>query len=131
MTKVVAPDVEEMATVCTRGALDENALDWPVGTRIPVPRPQRFVKLVVTGGRKGNLRIAHYMVIARVHRPLAEAVECGRVAREIAGALEAAEFTITAVGRANVESCARLDDPDLPEVAVYQAVVSWLIAIPV
>ncbi|MGX9669925.1 hypothetical protein [Mycobacterium sp. HM-7] len=129
--KVVAPDVEEMANTCIVGALSENGLDWPVATRTPDPRPDRFVKFIVTGGRKGNLRIAHYMIIARVHMPLGEAVECGRVAREIAGTLEAADYSISAVGRTKVESCARLDDSDLPEVAVYQVTVSWLIAIPV
>ncbi|MUL47605.1 hypothetical protein FZI85_25150 [Mycobacterium sp. CBMA293] len=128
---VVAPDVEELAKGCTADALAGQGLSWPVKDRTPDPRPARFVKLIVTGGRKGNLRIAQYLVTARVHTPLGEAAECGRVAREIAGALEWASETDSPVARTNVESCARLDDPDLKETAVYQVVVSWLIAIPV
>jgi len=129
---IVGPDVEEMAETCITDSLASiGAAGWPVATEIPNPRPDRFVKFVVTGGRKRNLRIANHLVIARVHRPKAEAVECSEVARGIAGVLEAAADTVPAVTKAAVESCERFDDPDLPEVAVYQAVVAWTIAIPV
>ena len=132
MTVVVAPDVDEMARSCiTAGLADAGAAGWPVATRIPSPRPDRFVKFVVTGGRKTNLRLARYLVTVRVHRPLAEAVACGQVARGIAGALEDAADTVAAVTKTTVESCERFDDPDLPEVAVYLATVAWIIAIPV
>lgn len=132
MTVVVGPDVEEMAEVCiSAGLADLGLQDWEVATEIPFPRPDRFVKFVVTGGRKRNARIAHHLITARIHRPKAEAVECSEVARGIAGVLEAAAETMPAVTRATVESCERFDDPDLPEVAVYQTVVAWTIAIPV
>ncbi|BBZ65818.1 hypothetical protein MINS_12470 [Mycolicibacterium insubricum] len=131
MTTVVAPDVEHIATTTIDSALADLGRAWPVATREPCPRPDRYVKLVVTGGRKRNLRIADYLVTARIHTPLAEAVECSRVANHLAGSLEAAPWDEDAVTWAGIESCARFDDPDLPSYAVYQAVVAWTIAIPV
>ncbi|MCC9182568.1 hypothetical protein LOC73_17970 [Mycolicibacterium mageritense] len=121
-----------MAESCiSAGLADLGLVDWPVATGIPDPRPDRFVQCVVTGGRKRNRRLANHLVTARVHRPKAEAVECGEVARCLAGVLEAAAETVSAVTKASVESCERFDDPDLTEVAVYQVVVAWIIAIPV
>lgn len=52
---VTFPDVEALLTGALPSLLAARGFTVPVGTKVPNPRPARFVRLVVTSGNRRNL----------------------------------------------------------------------------
>lgn len=128
---IVAPDLTVAARDCIRDGL--AALGVPaqsVSTKVPNPRPARFITLQVFGGRKSNQRVAHHTVVALVHDAVANEVAAGRVARQVAAVLEAAPDSVESVTLAGVESVVQSDDPALTGTCRFQVTVSWTVAYP-
>lgn len=129
---IVAPDLTVAARDCIRDGL--AALGVPaqsVSTKVPNPRPARFITLQVFVGRKKNLRVGYVTVVALVHDAVANEVRAGEVARKVAAVLEAAVDTVPLVNIATVESIVQSDDPAVAALCRFQVTATWTVAYPV
>lgn len=128
---IVAPDLTVAARDCIRDGLATlGVLALQVATKVPNPRPARFLTVEVLGGRKKNLRVASHTVVVMVHDTVANEVACGRLARQVAAALEDANITVLPVTATTVESVFRVDDPAVESACRFQVTVSWTVAYP-
>lgn len=128
---LVGPDLTITARDCIRDGLAALGVPaQPVGTKIPNPRPPRFITFEVLGGRKKNLRIAQHMVVVMVHDTVANVAACAKVARQVAAVLEDADTTVLPVTATTVESVFQADDPAVTSGCRFQVTVSWTVAYP-
>lgn len=129
---IVPPDLIVVARECIRSGLTAlGVAGVPVSTRVPSPRPPRFITFDVKIGPKKNLRVGRNTVIVHVHDALANEVACRDLARQVSAVLEDASNTVSMVTWVQPESITRSDDPDLTSTARYQVVVTWYVAYPV
>lgn len=128
---IVAPDLTLAARTCIRDGLATLGVPAaPVDTRVPNPRPPRFIQFEVLIGRKKNLRVGNVTVIALVHDTVANEAACARLARQVAAVLEDADTTVLPVTAAAVESIFQSDDPAVKSGCRFQVTVSWTVAYP-
>ena len=55
MSVVAFPDIETVLVEWVGDVLDARSLSQPVSTRVPNPRPSRFVRIQRTGGPQANV----------------------------------------------------------------------------
>lgn len=128
---IVAPDLTKVARACIVDGLATLGIQaQPVATRVPNPRPARFITFEVLGGRKKNLRVATHLVVALVHDTTANEVAAAKVARQVAAVLEDANSTVLPVTATAVESVFQSDDPAVTSGCRFQVTVSWTVAYP-
>lgn len=128
---IVAPDLTVTARDCIRAGLAALGVPaQPVSTKVPNPRPPRFITLQVFYGPKKNLRVGTVTVVALVHDTAANEVACGNVARQVSAVLEDAADTVLAVTATEPQSVVQSDDPAVSAQCRFQVTVTWTVAYP-
>lgn len=92
-TAVLFPDVEAVLCAVLPPLLAAEGLAYPVGTRVPNPRPPAFWRLLATGGDRNNL--VQDRPTLTVESWAATEVQASLMARTIRAVLESLAGTVT------------------------------------
>lgn len=127
---IVFPDDEALAITYLRTWLAEAGQAQPVGTKRPNPRPDRFITIYSNGGSDASIINTNAQLVIQCSDVVE--VRAKDTARLVAAIMTAAPGQridgYPYVQRAKkIGGPTRLDDPEVPGMARYQVVISWLI----
>ena len=126
------PDLAEVARkAALQGLAELGVTGIKVGTRIPSPMPQRFIRLVPLPGRELCRRTMWSQVIGEVY-DLADDIRCATLARQLAMVWRSAPDMVIDGQQPVSEPCEingpfPSQHPDMPDAYRYQVTVTWTV----
>jgi len=130
---LIFPDVDAVARRLLRQELTLRGLaSVPVGTKIPSPMPDRFIRCFTLPGQEVCRRTQWVQVVARVYDAAGQDVRCAQTAQLVAAILRGAPDTVIDGDQPVSEPCEKRgpypsEDPDLPGRPCYQVNLTWTV----
>lgn len=127
----VFPDTDTLARQYLLAGLAEHGVTGiDVGTRVPSPVPERFIRCYTIPGREVCRRTQQVQVVAQVFD--ADEVRCAQTAQLVAAVLRSAPDMVIAGQQMVTEPCEKngpfpVDYPDLPGAFCQQVNVTWTV----
>lgn len=128
---VVFPDTDRLARrYLLQGLAEHGVSGIAVGTRLPSPMQNRFIKCYTIPGAETCIRVQWCQVICQVYDTVGNDVRCSELARLCASVLRSAPEMVVDGEQLITEPCELhgpipYEDPDLPGIPRYQATVVW------
>lgn len=126
---VVFPDITGLARrVLLQGLAEHGITGIAVGSQLPSPVPERFIRCYGLPGRENSRRTQWVQVMAQVFD--ADEVRCAETARMVGAVLRSAPDMVVDGQQPITEPCSLhgpfpIEYPDLPGVACQQVNLTW------
>lgn len=133
MNLVQFPDTDTLAHAYLLQGLAENGVTGiEVGTKVPSPMPDRFIRCFTLPGREICRRTMWCQVITYVYDDARNDVRCSELARLCGAVLRSASDMVVDGEQMVTEPCEKhgpfpSQDPDLPDIPRYQVNVTWTV----
>lgn len=130
---VLFPDTDTLARkYLLQGLAEHGVTGIAVGTRLPSPMQNRFIRCFTLPGRAVSRRTQWCQVIVQVYDTKGNDVRCSQLAQLSAAVLRSAPDMVVDGEQPITEPCELqgpfpLEDPDLPGIPRYQATVTWTV----
>lgn len=130
---VMFPDTDRLARRYLLAGLAEHGVTGiAVGTELPSPMQNRFIRCYTIPGRETSRRTQWCQVICQVYDTKGNAVRCQELARLSAAVLRSAPDMVVDGEQPISEPCEKqgpfpYEDPDLPGIPRYQATITWTV----
>lgn len=127
----VFPDTDTLARQYLLAGLAEHGVTGiDVGTRVPSPVPERFIRCYTIPGREVCRRTQQVQVVAQVFDT--DEVRCAQTAQLVGAVLRSAPDMVVAGQQMVTEPCEKngpfpVDYPDLLGVSCQQVNVAWTV----
>lgn len=130
---VIFPDTDTLARkYLLQGLAEHGTTGIAVGTKLPSPMQNRFIRCFTIPGRAVSRRTQWCQVIVQVYDSKNNDVRCSQLAQLCAAVLRSAP-DMEVDGQQFVSEPCELqgpfpyEDPDLPGIPRYQATVTWTV----
>jgi hypothetical protein len=130
---VLFPDTDTLARkVALQGLADHGVTGIAIGTKLPSPMQNRFIRLFSIPGREICRRTQTVQVVAQVYDLKGNEVRCSQLAQILAAVLRSAPDMVVDGEQLVSEPCEKqgpffYEDPDLPGIPRYQSTVWWTV----
>jgi len=130
---VMFPDTDRLARrYLLQGLAEHGVTGIAVGTRLPSPMQNRFIKCYTIPGRETHRRVQSCQVICQVYDTVGNDVRCSELARLCVAVLRSAPDMVVDGGQPISEPCEThgpipYEDPELPGIPRYQGTVVWTV----
>ena len=130
---VMFPDTDMLARkYALQGLAEHGVTGIAVGTKLPSPMQNRFIRLFTIPGRETSRRTQWCQVIAQVYDTKGNEVRCQELARLVTAVLRSAPDMVVDGEQLISEPCEKqgpfaYEDPDLPGIPRYQATITWTV----
>lgn len=130
---VVFPDTDTLARkYALQGLAEHGVTGIAIGTKLPSPMQNRFVRLYTIPGRLVSRRTQWVQVIAQVYDTKDQDVRCSQLAQKLAAVLRSAPDMVVDGEQQVTEPCELQgpfpsEDPDWPGIPRYQANLTWTV----
>ena len=130
---VVFPDTDTLARkILLQGLEDHQVTGIAVGTRLPSPMQNRFIRCYTIPGREVSRRTQWVQVVTFVYDTKGNDVRCSNLARLCGSVLRSAPEVVIDGEQWISEPCERhgpypTEDPDWPGIPRYQVNVTWTV----
>lgn len=130
---VVFPDTDTLARkYLLQGLAEHGVTGIAVGTKLPSPMQNRFIRLYSIPGRAVNRRVQWCQVLAFVYDTKDNDVRCSQLAQLCAAVLRSAPDMVVDGEQLVTEPCELngpfpSEDPDWPGIPRYQANLTWTV----
>jgi hypothetical protein len=130
---VIFPDTDLLARkYLLQGLAVHGVTGIAVGTKLPSPMQNRFIRCYTIPGREVSRRTQWCQVIVQVYDTKDNEVRCSQLARTCAEVLRAAPDMVVDGEQMITEPCEEqgpfaYEDPDLPGIPRYQATITWTV----
>jgi hypothetical protein len=130
---VIFPDTDTLARKCLLQGLAEHGVTGiAVGTRLPSPMQNRFIRCYTIGGHETGRRTQPCQVICQVYDTKDNDVRCSQLTRLCAAVLRSAPDMVIDGEQPISEPCETqgpfpYEDPDWPGIPRYQVTVTWTV----
>lgn len=131
MDLVIFPDADALARkYLLQGLTEHGVTGIAVGTKLPSPMQNRFIRAYAIPGREISRRTQSCQVVLQVYDTKGNEVRCAQLAQLCAAILRSAPDMVVDGGQPVTEPCEKqgpfiYEDPDLPGIPRYQATVTW------
>lgn len=130
---VAFPDTDTLARkYLLQGLAEHGVTGIAVGTKLPSPMQNRFIKAYVVSSRELSRRTQRCQIVVQVYDTKGNEVRCAQLAEMCAEVLRAAADMVVDGEQFISEPCERqgpyaYEDPDLPGVPRWQAMIWWTV----
>lgn len=130
---VLFPDTTELARkYLLQGLAERGVTGIAVGSRLPSPMQNRFIRCWTLPGRASSRRTQWCQVLVAVYDTKGNDVRCSQLAQLCAAVLRAAPDMEIDGEQPVTEPCELSgpfpqEDPDLPGIPRYQATITWTV----
>lgn len=130
---VVFPDTDALARkVLLQGLAEHGVTGIAVGTKLPSPMQNRFVRCYSIPGRETSRRTQSVQIIAQFYDTKGNDVRCSQLAQLGSAVLRSAPDMVVDGEQMVTEPCEKTgpfpyEDPDLPGIPRYQVTVTWTV----
>lgn len=130
---VIFPDVDELARkVALQGLAERGVTGIAIGSKLPFPMQNRFIRLFSLPGREVSRRTQWCQVVGFVYDTKDNEVRCSELARLLGAVLRSAPDMVVDGDQFITEPCEKhgpfpSEDPDLPGIPRYQVNLTWTI----
>ena len=130
---VVFPDTDALARkIALQGLAEHGVTGIAVGTKLPSPMQNRFIRLYTLPGREVSRRTQWCQVIGQVYDTKGNDVRCSELARLLGSVLRSAPDMVVEGEQLISEPCEKhgpfpSEDPDLPGIPRYQVNLTWTV----
>lgn len=130
---VIFPDTDTLARkVALQGLAEHGVTGIAVGTKLPSPMQNRFIRLFTLPGREVSRRTQWCQVIGQVYDTKGNDVRCSQLAQLLGAVLRSAPDMVVDGEQWISEPCEKngpfpSEDPDLPGIPRWQVNLTWTI----
>jgi len=130
---VLFPDTDTLARkVALQGLAEHGVTGIAIGTRLPSPMQNRFIRLFTLPGRELSRRTQTCQVIGQCYDTKGNDVRCSQLAQLLGAVLRSAPDMVVDGGQPVSEPCELhgpipYEDPDWPGIPRYQVTVFWTV----
>lgn len=130
---VIFPDTDTLARkYLLQGLAEQGVTGIAVGSELPSPMQNRFIRLYTIPGREVSRRTQWCQVICQVYDTKGKDVRAQELARTAAAVLRSAPDMVVDDEQPITEPCEKqgpfpYPDPDMPGIPRYQATITWTV----
>lgn len=128
---VLFPDTDTLARkYALQGLAEHGTTGIAIGTKLPSPMQNRFIRLFTLPGREVCRRTQWCQVIGQVYDVKGQDVRCSQLAQLLGAVLRSAPDMVVDGEQMVSEPCEKQgpffsEDPDLPGIPRYQVNLTW------